>query len=206
MNIYVTNKQNVTNILIIWCPYTPIILSRMVGVVRLKLNEKTSFHRITMWILNWSAGTVFLCVSFSVRLSTMHTNTTLLLCTPNLKTRRRLCCLTSTVLITIPLLWTRTAGHKTPWRSRMCDPVHPSLNLICCRGFEWPMILFVHFLLSFRNVCLCSLSDRQSESNLVSNLCILWPIGCWNIFFFSSFCGVSVVLSILCTWLMVRLK
>lgn len=73
-------------------------------------------------------------VSVSARLSTMHTNTTWLRCTLNRKTKRRLCCLTSTVQITTPSLWTHTAGHRTPWTSRTCDFDSLPLNSICCCG------------------------------------------------------------------------
>lgn len=81
----------------------------------------------------------FISVSCSARLSTMHTDTTSRRCTLSRKTRRRLFCLTSTVRITTPSLWTRTAGHRRPWRSRTCDPDHLSLSLnsVCCRGVTY---------------------------------------------------------------------
>lgn len=55
------------------------------------------------------------------RLSTTPTQTTWRLCILNPKTRRLLFGLTSTVQITTPSLWTRTAGLRQPWTSRTCD-------------------------------------------------------------------------------------
>lgn len=108
---------------------------------------------------------LFPSVSFSNRLSTTHTNTTSRRCTLSRKTRRRLFCLTLTVRITTPSLWTRTAGHRRPWRSRTCDPDHITLSLSKLNMLPWrhvpflqrcqwfsPFSCLVSFFLSFINV------------------------------------------------------
>lgn len=96
----------------------------------------------------------------------MRTNTTLLRCILNPKTRRRSCCLTSTVQITTPSLWTRTPGRLRPCRSRTFDSARPALYAAPTSRRNLPMIhafyLFYRLFLTqycfykCQCVCVCS--------------------------------------------------
>lgn len=90
-------------------------------------------------------------VSSSARLSTMRTKTTLRPCIQSRKTRRRLCCLTSTVPTTTPSSWTHTAGHRTPWRSRTSDPARLyNVKVLPWHHVKtWPVILAFFFFFCF---------------------------------------------------------